>query len=128
MAPKAAAVSTTTLPFDKFWAWLQAHANCILRAGTPEAILFDHDDYHWHLSAEDEATLLVQLVRGKDLVGEVVLLAAEIAYVQAVDGESEEVTFELIAESETTREVLYHFVMAHGYDEGEQPSARKWTH
>jgi hypothetical protein len=121
-------VSTTTLPFDKFWAWLQAHANCILRAGTPEALLFDHEDYHWHIAAEDELTLLVQLVRGKELVGEMLVMPAEIAYVQVLDGETDEVTFELVAEHETSREVAYHFVMAHGYDDSDLPSARSWTH
>ena len=28
-----------TLQFEKFWHWLQAHANCILRAGTPFWVL-----------------------------------------------------------------------------------------
>jgi hypothetical protein len=127
-APAGSSASTTTLPFEKFWPWLQAHANCILRAGTPDVILFDHDDYHWHLAAEDEATLLVQLVRGKELVGEMVLVPGDIAYVQAAEAENDEVMFELIAESAQAREVAYHFVMAHGYDEAELPSARRWTH
>jgi hypothetical protein len=120
--------SAVTLPFNKFWTWLQAHANCILRAGTPEVLLFDHEEYHWHLAAEDEMTLLVQLVRGKELIGEILILPADIAYVDSIVGESEEVTFELIAETETTREAIYHFVMAHGYDEADQPTARRWTH
>ena len=30
-----------TLPFEKFWNWLVTHPNCILRAGTPEAVLYD---------------------------------------------------------------------------------------
>ncbi len=127
-SPAGSPVSTTTLPFEKFWTWLQAHANCILRAGTPEVLLFDHDDYHWHLAVEDEATLIVQLVRGKELVGEIVLLPGDVAYVQSVDGEADEVTFELIVENEATREVIYHFVMAHGYDDADLPSARRWTH
>ncbi len=118
----------TTLPFDKFWVWLQAHANCILRAGTPEVILFDHDDYHWHLAAEDEMTLILQLVRGKELVGEMVLMPADVAYVQVIEGDTEDVTFECIVESENMREVAYHFVMAHAYDEAEAPSTRRWTH
>ena len=63
-------LTSVTLSFENFWAWLQAHSNCVLRAGTPEVVLFDHDDYHWHMSAEDEGVLLVQLIRGKELVGE----------------------------------------------------------
>ncbi|MCG8425169.1 MAG: hypothetical protein MJE77_45395 [Proteobacteria bacterium] len=117
-----------TVPFEKFWTWLQAHANCILRAGTPDALLFDHDDYHWHLAAEDDATLIVQLVRGKELVGEIVLMASEIAYVLSEPNENEEYIFECVVESEAARDVAYHFVMAHGYDESELPNLRRWTH
>ena len=118
-----------TLPFEKFWSWLQAHANCILRAGTPDTVLFDHEDFHWHLAAEDEATLVVQLVRGKELVSEMVLLPNEIAYVQCELTESDEYMCECVIENETTREVAYHFVMAHEYDEAEQSSGgRHWTH
>src|SRR6266545_790694 len=72
-----------TLPFEKFWAWLQGHSNCIVRAGTADMLLFDHDDYHWHLASDqEENALLVQLVRGKDLVGEMVVMPNEITYVQ----------------------------------------------
>jgi hypothetical protein len=117
-----------TLPFDKFWTWLQAHANCILRAGTPEVLLFDHEDFHWHLIPEDEATLLVQLVRGKELVGEIVILPGDVAYVQCEAGEQDEVVFECVVETEAAREVAYHFVMSHGYDENEMSSGRRLTH
>lgn len=122
------ASATLTLPFEKFWAWLQAHANCILRAGTPDALLFDHDDYHWHLATEEEMTMLVQLVRGKELVGEMVVLASEIAYVQCNPGDSDDFIFECVVETPAGREVAYHFVMAHEYDETDQPSVRRWTH
>lgn len=128
VTPKHTSPSAITIPFEKFWSWLQAHANCILRAGTPDSVLFDHEDYHWHLSAEDDATLLVQLVRGKELIGELVLLASEIAYVTAEPNENEEYIFECIIENEATREVAYHFAMAHGYDDRSEPSARRWTH
>ena len=117
-----------TLPFDKFWSWLQAHANCILRAGTPDAILFDQDEYHWHLASEEEATLLVQLVKGKDLIGEIVVLANEIAYVNSVGGDNEEFVFECVVETPSGREVAYHFVMTHEYDAEEPSSNRRWTH
>jgi len=50
---KRLAAVATTLSFDKFWAWLAGHANCIVRAGTPEVVLLDHDDFHWTLIAED---------------------------------------------------------------------------
>ena len=40
----------TTLSFDEFWEWLMGHPNCILRAGTPGTILFDDEDFYWHLA------------------------------------------------------------------------------
>ncbi|HET6611572.1 MAG TPA: hypothetical protein VFG83_06275 [Kofleriaceae bacterium] len=123
-----AKTAAITLPFDKFWMWLEAHANCILRAGTPEVLLFDHEDYHWHFAAEDESTLLVQVVRGKELVGEIVVAQAEIAYVQSEPGEGDEHLFECVVETEAGREPVYHFILAHGYDETEAPSVRRWTH
>jgi hypothetical protein len=125
---KRIAPQTSTLPFEKFWAWLQAHANCILRAGTPDAVLFDHEDYHWHLAAEDDTTLLVQLVRGKEMVGELVVLSSDIAYVQSEPGDAEEHVFECVVETDAAREVAYHFVMAHEFDEAELKSGRPWTH
>jgi len=128
VSPKPASRSSLTLPFEKFWMWLQAHANCILRAGTPDTVFFDHDDYHWHLAAEDDATLIVQLVRGKELVGEMVLLAGEIAYVIAEPNENDEYMFECIVEHDGTRDVAYQFVMAHGYDDADQINLRRWTH
>jgi len=122
-APESGAID-----FEKFWTWLSAHANCILRAGTPEVLLIDHDDFHWHMAREDENTYVVQLVRGKELVGEIVVMPQEIAYVMPVDTQNDDVVFELLVETEVSREVAYHFVMAHGYDEAEVSGGRRWTH
>ncbi|MBI4508468.1 MAG: hypothetical protein HY698_02450 [Deltaproteobacteria bacterium] len=128
------AKAPTAIPFDKFWGWVQAHPNCILRAGTPETILFDDDDLHWHFAAEDEETFLVQLIRGKKLLGELVLVPAEIAYVNAEpavgdgDGEDEEHLFELITENQSKRIASYHFVLSHGYDHEETVVRGRWTH
>jgi hypothetical protein len=120
----------TTLSFEKFWTWIQSHGNCILRAGTPEAVLFDHEDFHWTLLTEDEHTFVVQLARGKELVGELVVYANEIAYVQSEPGEAEgEFVFECVVETEAAREVAYHFVMAHEYDAVEHRGDQgKWKH
>ncbi len=118
----------TTLQFDQFWRWLGGHVNCILRAGTPEAVLFDHEDFHWTILTEDEQTRVVQVARGKELVAEMVVFPAEIAYVQAEQGDHEgEWVFECVIEGENAREVAYHFVMAHEYESGEHKS-EKWTH
>ena len=65
------------------------HANCILRAGTPEVVLIDHDDFHWTLLTEDEHTHVVQLARAKELVGELLVFPAEIAYVQVEPTETD---------------------------------------
>ena len=46
-----------------------AHPNCIVRAGTPEAIMYDDEDLHWHFAVEGTSTLLVQVLRGKRLMG-----------------------------------------------------------
>jgi hypothetical protein len=126
---KRLAAVATTLPFEKFWRWLGGHANCILRAGTPEAILLDHEDFHWSLVPEADGTMVVQLSRAKELVGEIVVFPNEIAYVQAEPSEGEgEWLFECVVENEKTREVAYHFVMAHEYDDGEHRREEKWTH
>ena len=43
----------TTLAFDRFWRWLKRHPNCILRAGTSDAYLYEQEDLHWHLEEDD---------------------------------------------------------------------------
>lgn len=117
MTPPMTADVAPTLPFEAFWSWLVAHPNCILRAGTPEAVLYDDDDLHWHFASEGPDTLLVQVVRGKRLMGELLLDPAHITYVQGVAGEQEgEFVFELISETETDRLAAYYFVLSHGYD------------
>jgi hypothetical protein len=115
-----------TLPFETFWAWLLGHPNCIVRAGTPEAILYDDEDLHWHFAQEEPGTLLVQVLRGKLLVGELLLAPDQVAYVQGLAAErEEEYVFELITETESDRFASYFFVLSHGYDvEGEFTPSR----
>jgi hypothetical protein len=127
---KRLAAVATTLSFDKFWTWLTGHANCIVRAGTPEFVLLDQDDFHWTLMTEDDHTVIVQLARAKDLVGEMLVFPADIAYVQVEPTETEgQWLFECVVEAEKAREAAYHFVMAHEYDDGgEHRREDKWTH
>ena len=115
-----------TLAFDVFWDWMVTHPNCILRAGTPEVVIFDDDDYHWHFATSvDDGTPVVQVLRGKRLLGELVLIPEQISYVQGSDREQEgEVVFELISERESERFVAYFFVLVHGYDEGGYSASR----
>lgn len=106
-----------TLPFESFWGWMVTHPNCILRASTPEAIVYDDEDYHWHFATEGPETLLIQVIRGKRLVAELFVLPEQVSYVQGFAGEQEgEYVFELISESETDRVASYSFVMTHGYE------------
>jgi len=115
---------TPTLPFDVFWVWLMSHPNCILRAGTPEAVLYDDEDLHWHFAQEEPDTLVVQVLRGKILVGELLLAPEQIAYVQGARGESEhEFVFELITETEVERFPAYFFVLVHGFDDQGEPDS-----
>jgi hypothetical protein len=118
---------TPTLTFDDFWAWVTLHPNCIVRAGTPEAVLYDDDDLHWLLASE-ESHLLVQLVRGKRLIGELLVDPEQVAYVQGARGDRDgEFLFDLIVETPSERLAAYSFVMAHAY-EAEVPSHDRAVH
>ncbi len=119
--------SAQTISFEQFWSWLQTHCNCILRAGTPDVLLFDHEDYHWHLAPEDEHLSLIQLIRGKALVAEMAVLFSEISYVQYESGDRDEYMFECIVETSHARDCAYHFVMAHSFEE-QEPASNRWTH
>jgi hypothetical protein len=119
---------TMTLTFDQFWSWLEAHPNCIIRAGTPEVLLMDDEDFHWHFSTEEDGTQLVQVLRGKKLVGEIALVSTEVSYVQVEPGEGDEVKFSLISEAESERLAAYTFVLSHGYDKDEAVTPGRWTH
>ncbi|WP_406827914.1 hypothetical protein [Microbulbifer sp. ARAS458-1] len=107
---------TASMGLQDFWPWLADHCNCILRAGTPDSILYDDDDFHWRFTQENPRTLLVQLVRGKRLIGEVFLEPDLVSSVRMTPGEKDEVIFDLVAEADGEEQVLYYFVMAHGYD------------
>lgn len=109
--------TTPTLTFDAFWSWLAAHPNCILRAGTPESVLYDDEDLHWHFAAEGENTQIVQVLRGKRLVGEILVEPEGVTYVQGSAGEADgEYLFELIAETESDRVAAYFFVLTHPFE------------
>ena len=56
-------------------------------------------------------------------------ISSEVAYVQVEPSETDgEWLFECVVENEKAREVAYHFVMAHEYDDGEHRREDKWTH
>lgn len=116
--PTAPELHATTLSFERFWSWLVGHPNCIVRAGTPDAILYDDDDLHWHFGSESPELRVVQLIRGKRLMGELLVQPDLVAYVQSYEGDhEEEFVFELVAENERERSAVYFFVLAHDFDE-----------
>lgn len=120
--------SLSTLSFDSFWSWLLQHPNCILRAGTPDAVLFDDEDLHWHF-AVDGTLFYVQVIRGKRLLGEIVVDSERVAYVQALGEEREgEYGFELISESATERVAACFFVLSHGFDDRDVPGHERAVH
>ena len=118
--------STPTMSIDSFWEWLTAHPNCILRAGTRETAIFDDDDLHWHLTREGTETLLVQLIRGKRLMGELLIPREQVAYVQGGIGDQQgEFVFELVSSSDSVQSTLFFFVLTHGYESRTEPDQRK---
>jgi hypothetical protein len=115
-----------TLPFATFWQWLTTHPNCILRAGTPESIVYDDEDLHWLLFVDEPETLVLQVLRGKRVTAEILVAPEQIDYVQGMPGEHEgEYVFEAVAESESDRMAVYFFVMAHGWDVEDETAASR---
>ncbi len=116
--------SRATLDLDVFWNWLSRHPNCVIRAGSVDALLCDDEDFHWQFISENENLLIAQLVYGKRLVGEILIDRERVAYVQAVQGEQEnEHVFELICETSRERLAAWVFVMSHGLeDEPQEPA------
>jgi len=110
----------STLTLERFWNWLLNHPNCILRAGTADAALYDQEDFHWHFEQEGPSQEVIQLIRGKQLVGEMFLDTRDIQYVQAIpDNESGErgwYLFELVGGPKEEPLPMYHFLMSHGPD------------
>ena len=110
-----------TLDLSEFWPWLMIHPNCILRAGTPETVIYDDEDLHWGFGMEDGDTMVVQVLRGKRPVGEILVAPDQVSHVRAFDGDIEgEYVFELISDSTTGPFASFFFVLAHGLDSEEQ--------
>ena len=110
----------TTLDFDRFWRWLKHHANCIVRAGTVDAYLHDQEAFHWYLEEDADRNPVVQLVWGKLTVGELALDVRDVLYVEATpseEGEAGQYLFEVIGGSKEEPFPVYHFLMAHGFEE-----------
>lgn len=116
------------VPFDTFWRWLNLHHNCIVRASSVDCSIYDQDDLHWHLYEEPGDRRGVQLMRGKQILAEMVI-ATEVVYVEVVtspelDGHFE---FHLLGGAEEMQP-LYHFVLGHGLEEDDDDDAHAPTH
>ena len=117
---------TPTMSFDTFWEWVTSHPNCILRAGTRDTVVFDDDDFHWHFAGDETSSFLVQVIRGKRLVGEILIPKEHIAFVQGVVGDQEgEFVFELVSSDDTSPSALFFFVLTHGYESQDDPEPRR---
>ncbi len=108
------------IPFERFWRWLIEHPNCIVEAGSTTIALFDFEDFHWTLS-QDEGRAVVQMVRGKNLVAEMVLEPSELLFVQiSIDSEGADRghwIFEVMAGTREEPFVAAYFVLNHGFDD-----------
>lgn len=112
-----------TLTLTDFWGWLTSHPNCILRVGTPEAVIYDDDGLHWLFAMEEPDTMVIQAVRGKRLAAEILIAQEQVASVRGLDGDIEgEYVFEMMAEGEPEPFAAYYVVMAHG-PEADDPTA-----
>jgi len=61
-------------------------------------------------------------------VGEILVVPADVAYVQGVASEEDEYVFELISETQADRVAAYHFVLSHGYDAQERLTPGRAVH
>lgn len=120
-----------TLTYRAFVEWLQEHTNCILAAAWGEATIFDHADLHWELYEEEDRRLVVQSVKGKALIGELVIEGREVHDVTlAPDPEALQqghFLAELHADAARSA-VLGHFVMSHGMEQAPAKGHQQYRH
>jgi len=116
------------LSIDQFWKWAAIHYNCILRAGNETILVFDYDYLHWHLVEEEDELLVVQIIRGKDIITELVIDRRMVMYVESNPQDDGNVLFELVGSVQGEPMALFHFLMSHGYEDEDERPAHKWTH
>jgi hypothetical protein len=112
------------MPFAGFWEFLKDHANCILGASWGSAALFDEDALHWAVFDQEDHHAVLQLIRGKNLVGELVLDSRQVDEVELgpdpENPQSGHFLAELLSSARAGREVLGHVLMAHGPEEAQR--------
>ncbi len=77
---------------------------------------------------DQDGTHIVQLVRGKLLVSEMVVVSGEIAYVYVHSNPHDEHIFDCMVETPEGTDVAYHFVLAHSFEPEATDESRRWTH
>ena len=109
------------LTFPAFWEWLKDHANCIVGASWGPGALFDDDALHWVLSDQEDRRAIVQVIKGKNLVGELLIDGREIDEVEVLpDSEnvqSGQFVAELLSSAADGRQSMGHIVLAHGVED-----------
>ena len=111
----------TSLRFEEFWRWLREHLNCVIEAGTSSATIMDFEDFHWVLTEEDDGRRVVQMMRGKGIVGELLIDPSEVTSVEVApdveSGSQGQWMFEVFGGAKEDPFVVAYFVMAHGFEE-----------
>ncbi len=100
MPPETKQHSHRVITFDEFWRWLQGHTSCIVSLATPDAVIYDLEELHWKLGVEEGGNIVVQLLRGKSIVGEVAIVPQEVAYVQVEPLGEQEYVFDCVSLAE----------------------------
>ena len=129
MSSSSSKSTAAPLTFEAFWRWLQDHRNCLLRVGSTDVVLMDHELVHWDFFEEEDGTAVVQAIVGKSLVGEAILERTDILFVQASpDLESpgsQAWNFECIGGSQTESYPIWSFLMTHGMEGAQGHQALK---
>ena len=129
MSSSSSKSTAAPLTFEAFWRWLQDHRNCLLRVGSTDVVLMDHELVHWDFFEEDDGSAVVQAIVGKSLVGEAILERTDILFVQASpDLESpgsQAWNFECIGGSQTESYPIWSFLMTHGMEGAQGHQALK---
>ena len=68
----------TSIPFGTFWSWLKRHTGCILRVGTPDIYVNDHELFHWMVDEDADNNPSIFLFFGKALISEVLMEARDV--------------------------------------------------
>lgn len=120
MSSSSSSGKASPLTFESFWRWLQDHRNCLLRVGSNDVVLMDHELMHWDFFEEEDGSAVVQAILGKALVGEVIIERADILFVQASpDAEqpgSQAWHFECMGGSKDESYPVFSFLLTHSME------------